>query len=369
MQEKIIIITEGAFDDLSCAQNTNKLLSIIREFFDEIYLITYCNKDLISLDNINIFSLDPKNNFFICFLSKQIQSTLLLLKIYRKYKVRSVMFAFGNDLLILPLLFAKILRLKVILRSDGKPSITTKYNLRFYVFFKYLIKIIEFFNYNFCDILLTESKYMIDKYGFGKYNAAVGSLFIDSKFNKLKVLNDRKYDLGFIGKFNEEKQPLKFLSAVNNVDNNCNVLIIGYGPDENKVITEIKKINNRKSKNVEHIRWVNHDNLYLYLNEVKLFVLPSLREGLPNVLMEAMSCGCIVLATDVGGIKGLINDNFNGYLLKDSNIDTLSKSIQNISQHKDLEKMSNNASKSIRIEYSYSAILKQWETVLIGIYG
>lgn len=46
----------------------------------------------------------------------------------------------------------------------------------------------------------------------------------------------------------------------------------------------------------------------------RVFALSSVREGQPNVLIEAMACGLPVCATNVGGIPRLVNDGVNGYL-------------------------------------------------------
>ena len=55
-------------------------------------------------------------------------------------------------------------------------------------------------------------------------------------------------------------------------------------------------------------------------NKYPIFVLPSKYEGNPKVLLEAMSCGCAVIGTDVQGIRNIIVDGVNGLLVpEDSN--------------------------------------------------
>ena len=62
------------------------------------------------------------------------------------------------------------------------------------------------------------------------------------------------------------------------------------------------------------------------MNACDVLVLPSLNEGLPNVLSEAMACGKPVVATNVAGAPELVNNEV-GYLVKPKDENDLSQKI------------------------------------------
>ena len=64
-----------------------------------------------------------------------------------------------------------------------------------------------------------------------------------------------------------------------------------------------------------------YDNAYLYLKNFDVFIMPSLTEGLPITLLEAMQAGLPIIASRVGGIPEVIEDGHTGLLVdpKDSN--------------------------------------------------
>lgn len=75
------------------------------------------------------------------------------------------------------------------------------------------------------------------------------------------------------------------------------------------------------------LNMVDSERVRQCLHAADLFLLPSLAEGLPNSLLEAMACGVASIASAVGGIPHLIIDGKNGLLVEPSNVYSLEASI------------------------------------------
>jgi glycosyltransferase involved in cell wall biosynthesis len=63
------------------------------------------------------------------------------------------------------------------------------------------------------------------------------------------------------------------------------------------------------------------------MRSIDIFVHPSQSEGLPNAVMEAMACGCAVVATRVGGCAELIEDRVTGFLTQPGDLASLTASL------------------------------------------
>ena len=81
----------------------------------------------------------------------------------------------------------------------------------------------------------------------------------------------------------------------------------------------------------ENCRFVaSQDDVVPFLRCIDIFVLPSLVEALSNSLMEAMACGCAVIASRVGGNPELISDGTTGLLFESNNSDDLSHCLETL---------------------------------------
>lgn len=81
---------------------------------------------------------------------------------------------------------------------------------------------------------------------------------------------------------------------------------------------------------------VPHSQVLAWIKEMDIFAFPSLHEGSPNALLEAMACGLPVVATAVGGICDLIEDKQNGLLVPSGCADALFEKLMVLAQDKDM---------------------------------
>ncbi len=110
------------------------------------------------------------------------------------------------------------------------------------------------------------------------------------------------------------------------------------------------------------------DNPFPLLSQAQLFVLPSLYEGLPNALLEAMACEVPTLATDCpGGIREATDDGSTTFLCQTNDSESLANAIRSRIEnpHPWLERIPV-ARKKIEAKHSYSAWLRKMEEVLLG---
>jgi glycosyltransferase involved in cell wall biosynthesis len=101
------------------------------------------------------------------------------------------------------------------------------------------------------------------------------------------------------------------------------LLIVGDGSDQHDSIeVEMKqKVRDEFLERVTFLGAVSDPEKYLGIADV--FVFPSRQEGFPNALMEALSSGLAVLASDIGGVRPLIDHNRTGILFASGSSDDL----------------------------------------------
>lgn len=141
----------------------------------------------------------------------------------------------------------------------------------------------------------------------------------------------------FIGRVTKEKGVYELLEAFSRLANDhesLQLLLIGPVFEQKKVEQAMSRLEVRDRVTI--IEGVDHDEIPCYMNAADLFVFPSWMEGLPNVVMEACACGLPVIASSVGGIPELIEDDVTGFLVSPQSPEELAEKVVCVT--KDMER-------------------------------
>lgn len=129
-----------------------------------------------------------------------------------------------------------------------------------------------------------------------------------------------------VGRLSPEKGQSYFVHAMVHVAHaipGVQGLIVGDGHDEHRLRAKVAKLGLTESI---HFAGYHRDMARIYA-AIDLLVLPSLSEGLPNVVLEAMAHGRPVVASRVGGVPELIEDGISGVLVPPSDSPALARAI------------------------------------------
>jgi glycosyltransferase involved in cell wall biosynthesis len=303
------------------------LITIVCSLSKNIFLITggegydFFRKDT-RLTTFRISHNNNTNTFFIKrifnYLSLQIKISLYIFKTRKHIDI--FIFFIGGDVLLLPLLIAHLFRKKVLLLFAGSSIKTHTSNKDPLVSG---LKILHFFTCMFADKIIVYTDSIISDYSLERWTGKIviaRQHYID--FDRFKIKKEylsRECIVGYVGRFSEEKGILHILHAVSDtVIKKPDIKFLFIGDGELRYTIEQYILDNNLSDKIILPGWISHDILADYLNQMKLLVIPSDTEGLPNVMLEAMACGTPVLATSVGGIPTFIINRETGFILENN---------------------------------------------------
>jgi len=177
----------------------------------------------------------------------------------------------------------------------------------------------------------------------------------------------------FVGALIPRKGVNYLIDAMEFVNSDAVLLIIGgelLGNKDFKITLE-NQVKRKKLENVIFLGRIPQEELELIYAMADIFVLPSLSEGLPLTLLEAMAYKKCVIATNIPGNSDLIINNFNGILYNPRDPLYLSKIINYLLENPTVrEKLSKNARADIEKNYSLDVSLKKtlnlYKEVIVG---
>jgi glycosyltransferase involved in cell wall biosynthesis len=184
--------------------------------------------------------------------------------------------------------------------------------------------------------------------------------YIDT--NTFKPIDCEKYDdrIVFIGRLTGQKNLFNLFDAVSKTSFILD--IYGRGELRNELAQKAKELNIQ----VNFMGVVPNKELPAILNRYRYYIIPSLYEGMPKTLLEAMACGLVCIGTDITGINELIIDGVNGWLAKTTDAVRIFEAMQK-AVNNPAEPISRAAVETIKSGFSLESVVEKYSRILSGV--
>ncbi len=334
MKIKNLIIFYPSFERGGVEMIIKNLIGHLSKKDINIFLITCKNKNLENIPKVkNLFFAHPTQKYFR-FLPNRFSSAFSCIKpliklIKNNDQSNTVIHSMQSNFI--PILIAKILKIKIIIRNSEDPIESIKYSENKLT--SYLIFLLRFIFYNLSDKIITNSKGSSDsikKFLLTKNIKNVKYIYNPylKQINK-KIFNKKTKTILAAGRLCRQKNFKDLIIAFRNFhmkNPEYKLHIFGDGYEKNMLKDLISSL---KLNNHVFLKGYRKD-LKLEYKKAKLFVLPSIYEGLGNVLIEALNYSVPCISTNCkSGPSEILSYGRGGYIVPIKNIDALTKTLIN----------------------------------------
>ena len=175
-------------------------------------------------------------------------------------------------------------------------------------------------------------------------------------------INGKEFVVGYVGRLSEEKG-IKYLIqafvALVNAGLPLKMMVIGDGPQKK----ELERLTGSSGTKNSILFTGFQTHIETWLPAMDAFVLPSLTEGTPMALLEAMNEGIPVIATAVGGVPQVVNPGRNGLLVSPGNSEQIAEAIRSLFTDQTLrQRLSENGRRTISERYNIADWINRVET-------
>lgn len=185
----------------------------------------------------------------------------------------------------------------------------------------------------------------------------------DKSYLSANPKEDPTYDLLWLTRMSEEKNPLLFVEILSELDDRgvqFNAAMVGSGPLEDTIrdAVEDRDLGDR----VDMPGWAT--NPKQYYEDSSIYVLTSTRDMLPISLLEAMYCGAVPVAPAIGAIPDVIRNEENGILIEENTVENYVEELTSLLENdKERDEIRNDALR-ITQHISHDASAEKWDEIL-----
>jgi len=170
----------------------------------------------------------------------------------------------------------------------------------------------------------------------------------------------------YVGSFRPVKGLKYLIEAMKIIGNKeKRLFIIGHGKEKDDLENQVKNLNLEDC--ITFIGKIPNQEVFKYMASSDVFVLPSLSEGFPIVILEAMASGLPIVATKVRGLPEIFKDGQNGFLVETRNPEKIAEKILLILNDENLSKrISKNNLEEVK-KYDWKIVIDKLENVYFNI--
>lgn len=189
------------------------------------------------------------------------------------------------------------------------------------------------------------------------------------EIEKLKRENSEKKNIIFLGRLHAGKGLKEIAGAFRDLkDKNIEFRFEAYGAGEEKDAF-VRQMTEILGDDFYYGGVVSGREKWKALSNADIFLLPSHYEGLPLALLEAMAAGCVAVASDVGSIGEIIENEKNGFLVKPHDASQIVEKLEFLLSDKtDWENLRRNAEQTIKKMFNIKDYVESLETIYKRIF-
>jgi len=356
-----------------------KLLRVLAPLSNKIYVISNWTPSSIDDKVIIINSLH--------FITQRLNPSCIVLKAVRLLliqlivcinlltSVRSaqIILVFHTNM-VLPIFCAKLTNRKIVFFAASKTYVRDISNWKInQITLDILLGVSRKFVFKIVDRILVESiPNLIQWLNLENYSdkISLGSLFVDTyEFFPSTKIGLRNEIVGYIGTLLPSKGVIQFVNSIPIIIRkypDTRFLIVGSGPCYKEIRQLISDYN--LNKKIDLKDWIPNSEVASYIAKLKLLILPSESEGLPNIILEAMASGTPVIATAVGGIPDVIFEKETGFLLKNNSSEAIAEGIICAFTYSKLAEISRKARNLIEKDYSLKTVIERYRCLFVSLF-
>ena len=180
---------------------------------------------------------------------------------------------------------------------------------------------------------------------------------------RLKINDDEKI-ITFVGTLHSIKGVKYLIKAMEFIikrDKSIKLMLVGDGEDREELESLVEELDLKEC--IKFVGKVQNEDIPQYMVASDVFVLPSLSEGFPVAILEAIASGLPIITTKVRGLPEIVKDGENGFLVEPKNPKEIAEKVLLILEDEELREIIKRRNKEKVKEYTWEGVVERLEQV------